>query len=114
MIIWTGWGILAIPLFGIGALGGRRSGWPLGLGTGDLSTGATSNAGTVAGLLAAAAATWILGRYLNRPRSGFDPRTGRPITVTNRHRLMLIPLQYVGVVGALLALAVTGQLIAAG
>lgn len=113
VIIWTGWGILAIPLFAIGALGGTALGLAFGLGTGDLNTGAASNAGTVAGLLAAAAATWALGRYLNRPRPGFDPRTGRPITVTNRHRLMLIPLQYVGVAGAVVALVVAGQLLAA-
>lgn len=36
------------------------------------------------------------------------------MTVTNRHRLMLVPLQYVGVGGALVALVVAAQLIAAG
>src|SRR4051794_23186668 len=48
----------------------RFSGWPWRLGTDDLNTRAGSNAGTVAGLLAAASATWMLGRYLSRPRPG--------------------------------------------
>jgi hypothetical protein len=114
VIIWTGWGILAVPLFAIGGLGGTALGLALGLGTGDLATGAGSNVGTVAGLLAVAVATWIWGRHLNRPRRAFDPRTGQPVTVTNRHRLMLVPLQYVGVVGGLFALVVATQIITAG
>jgi hypothetical protein len=107
--VWTGWGILAIPLFALGALGGTSVGIVLGLGEGDLGGGA-SNPGTVVGLLVAGVTTWILGRRLNRPRPGFDPRTGRPVKVANRHRLMQVPLQYVGVCGGVLALVIAVQL----
>ena len=109
MIVWSGWGVLAIPLFALGALGGTSVGIVLGLGEGDFGGGA-SNPGTVVGLLVAGMATWILGRWLNRPRPRFDPRTGRPVTVANRHRLMLVPLQYVGVCGGVLALVIAVQL----
>jgi hypothetical protein len=106
MLVWTGWGILAVPLFALGGVGGTSLGQALGLQAG-------SNAGTVVGLLAASVATWVLGRRLNRPQAGFDPRTGLPVTVANRHRLMFVPLQYVGVCGGALALVVAAQLVTA-
>lgn len=109
MIVWTGWGILALPLFALGGLGGTSLGVALSFGVGGLD-GGSANPGTVVGLLVAGVATWLLGRRLNRPRRGFDPRTGHPVTVANRHRLMLVPLQYVGVCGGLLALVLAVQL----
>jgi len=110
MIVWTGWGILGLPMFALGALGGTALGTALGLGPGSLDTGAPSNPGTVGGLLVAAVATWFVGQRLNRPRSMFDPRHGRPVLVANRHRLMFVPLQYVGVVGGLAALGIAVSL----
>ncbi len=104
MLVWTGWGILALPLFALGGLGGTSLGEALGLQVGN-------NAGTAVGLLAAAIVTWVLGRRLNRPRTAFDPRTGAPVTVANLHRLMFVPLQYVGVCGGVLALSVAVRLV---
>jgi hypothetical protein len=63
MLVWSGWGILAVPLFALGGLGGTSLGEALGLQLGN-------NAGTAVGLLVAAVATWVLGRRLSRPRTG--------------------------------------------
>lgn len=98
-----------MPLFALGGLGGTSLGIALGLGP-DGVDGGSANPGTVVGLLVAGVATWLLGRRLNRPRRGFDPRTGQPVTVANRHRLMLVPLQYVGVCGGLLAVVIAVKL----
>lgn len=113
MIVWTGWGILALPLFALGALGGTSLGVALGFGAGDLATGAPTNLGTAVGFALASVAVWFLGRRLNRPYLGFDQRTGQPIHVQNGHRLFWVPLQYLGPVGGVLSIvfavqAVTG------
>lgn len=109
MIVWTGWGIVGLPLFALGVLGGTALGTTLGLG-GGVETGGATNAGTVVGLIAAAVATWVVGKRLNRPRQGFDSRTGQPVLVGNQHRLMFVPLQYIGVVGVLAAVGLAVQI----
>ncbi|HEY0203130.1 MAG TPA: hypothetical protein VGC15_03140 [Acetobacteraceae bacterium] len=93
MVIWSGWGILVVPvtllvgggvtvLFGalLNAAGlGRLAGFAL-----------------VAGLLAAAAANWWVGRWLNgRPgRVLLDPATGQQVVLRRRHSLFFIPAQW--------------------
>jgi hypothetical protein len=95
MLVWTGWGIVAIPIFALGLLGGTSLGTALGLG----APGQT-NLGTALGCALASAAVWLIGTRLNRPRPSFDPQTGAPAQVGNMHRLWFLPIQYLGVLGS--------------
>lgn len=113
MIIWTGWGIVALPLFALGALGGTSIGVALGLGDGDVSTGAETNIGTAVGFALASVAVWFLGRWMNRPRDGFDPRTGEPVQLRNQHRLFFVPIQYLGPLGGVGAVVFAVQALTA-
>ena len=113
MLVWTGWGILALPLFALGALGGTSIGVALGLGAGDMSNGAETNIGTAVGMAAASVAVWFLGRRLNQPRDGFDPRTGEPVQFRNRHRLFFVPIQYLGPLGGVAAVVFAVQALTA-
>jgi hypothetical protein len=114
MIVWTGWGILAIPLVALGALGGTSIGVALGLGAGDMSTGAETNIGTAVGFALASVAVWFLGQRLNRPRQAFDARTGQPVQVANRHRLFFVPMQYLGPLGGVGSVAFAVQALTGG
>jgi hypothetical protein len=109
MIVWTGWGILAVPLFALGALGGTSIGLVLGFGTGDMRTGAETNIGTAVGLGLASVAVWFLGQRLNAPRQAFDQRTGQPVQVANQHRLFLVPVQYLAPLGGIGAVVAAVQ-----
>lgn len=91
MIIWSGWGLLAIPVGFIGIMFGvavdralypgiePMPSWPLAL-----------------GLLLAAAAAWWLGRRLNAAGDQVlqDPATGALVRLRRRHSLFFIPLQW--------------------
>lgn len=109
VIWWSGWGILALPLFALGALGGTSLGLALGVGEGDLATGAGPNLGTATGVALASTAVWFLGQRLNRARNGFDPRTGQPIRIANQHSLFFIPIQYLGPLGGALSIVFAVQ-----
>jgi type IV secretory pathway TrbD component len=113
MIVWTGWGIVALPLFALGALGGTSIGVALGLGEGDMTTGTETNIGTAFGLALAGVAVWFLGRWMNRPQDGFDPRTRRLVQVRNRHRLFFVPIQYLGPLGGVGAVVAAVQALTA-
>ncbi len=91
MIIWSGWGILAVLLGVLGALGGSA------LGLAVTGTGTGQNLGGALGLGSAGVAIWYLGQRLNQPWSGFDERTGQPVQIANRHRLFFVPMQYWGI-----------------
>jgi hypothetical protein len=114
MLVWTGWGILAIPIFALGALGGTSIGVALGLGEGDMRTGAETNIGTAIGFALASVAVWFLGRWLNQPQDGFDPTTGQPARFANRHRLFFVPMQYLGPLGGVAAVVFAVQALTAG
>jgi hypothetical protein len=113
MIVWTGWGIVALPFFALGALGGTSIGVALGLGEGDMATGAETNIGTAVGLALAGVAVWFLGRWMNRPQDGFDQRTGQPVQVRNQHRLFFVPIQYLGPLGGVVAVVFAVQALTA-
>ncbi len=88
VVIWTGWGFLALVLAALGGLGGTFLGVALGAPEDQV------NLGTTLGLLLAAAGIWLLGRRLNDPRPGFHPDTGERVVYRNRHRLWFVPMQY--------------------
>jgi hypothetical protein len=102
LFIWSGWGIVVIPVVlgtavAVGALGGfalRALGHP------ELTFLAVS-----LGLFAAAAATWIVGRRLNGtpPRELVDPATNARVLLRRRHTLFWAPVQYWSVPVALAA-----------
>ncbi|GJE13613.1 MULTISPECIES: hypothetical protein [Methylobacterium] len=103
LFIWSGWGIVVIPVVigtavAVGALGGsalRALGHP------ELTFLAVS-----LGLFAAAAANWIVGRRLNGrpPRELIDPATNQRVLLRRRHALFWVPVQYWSVPVALAAL----------
>lgn len=97
MIIWQGWGVLAIIEFAIIFAGIRelKFGEPI--------------SGLVAGAVAAVV-IWFTGRWLNNPardREVVDTKTGEPLRLASRHTLFWIPLEWwaipVAVFGAFLA-----------
>ncbi|TXN67810.1 hypothetical protein FV230_13810 [Methylobacterium sp. WL6] len=93
LVIWSGWGILAVPVVVgtavvVGALGGlalRAAGHP------DLMFLAVS-----LGLFAAAGANWLVGRRLNGapPLELVDPATNQSVLLRRRHALFWVPIQY--------------------
>lgn len=88
MIVWSGMGILVIPLvivtvavFFIGAE----------------AVGLHPFAGMLVGFLLAAPLTWMLGQKLNGPdtaRTLVDPQTGGTVLLKRNHSLFFIPVQY--------------------
>ena|SRR5689334_11154159 len=100
MIVWSGWGILALLIAAAGGAGGTGIGVALG--------GATdrANPGTAVGLALAAIAIWLVGQRLNRPTRAFHPQTGQAETNANRHRFFFVPMQYWGPLLGLAAVAV--------
>jgi hypothetical protein len=70
MIIWRGWGVLALLIAGLGGGAGTALAGTLGVDTSE------PNAGTAFGLLLAAVAIWFVGARLNAP----------PARLRQRHR----------------------------
>ena len=98
MIVWRGWGVLALL---IGGLGGG-----LGTGLGVALGGARdrANYGTVTGLLLAAVAIWFVGSALNKPKPGYHPATGQPVLFRNQHSLFFVPMQFWGPIACVVGL----------
>lgn len=103
LFIWSGWGILVLPIVvgtavAVGALGGFVL---RGLGHPELTFIAIS-----LGLFAAAAANWFIGRRLNGrpPRELIDPTTNQRVLLRRRHALFWVPVQYWSVPVAIAAL----------
>lgn len=102
LLIWSGWGILVVPVIVgtavvIGALGGfalRALGHP------ELTFVAVS-----LGLFAAAAANWLVGRRLNGtpPRELIDPATNQRVLLRRLHKLFWIRMEYWSIPVALAA-----------
>lgn len=93
MLIWSGWGILVVPVTLL--VGGSVT---VLLGTLLNAAGLDRMAGLalVIGLLAAAGANWWVGQRLNgRPgRVLLDPATGQQVVLRRRHSLFFIPVQW--------------------
>jgi hypothetical protein len=100
MIIWRGWGVLALLIAGLGGGGGTAIAGALGMDTSE------PNVGTAFGLLLAAAAIWVVGARLNAPRPGFDTMTGERVVYRNVHTLMFIPMQWLAPVVGMIGLAI--------
>ena len=103
LLIWSGWGILVVPVIVgtavvVGALGGfalRALGHP------ELTFVAVS-----LGLFAAAAANWLVGHRLNGtpPRELIDPATNQRVLLRRLHKLFWIRMEYWSIPVALAAL----------
>lgn len=93
MIIWSGWGILVVPIT-------LLAGGTVFAVIAALLTAAglerLSGFGLAAGLLAAAAANWWAGRRLNggTGRVLLDPATGQHVVLRRTHSLFFIPMQW--------------------
>lgn len=98
MIVWTGWGFLALIIGAVGGAGGTGIGVALG--------GRTDgpNVGTAVGLMLAGVVIWFVGSKLNAPRSGFDQQTGQPVMYRNRHTMFWVPMQFLGPLAGLVGL----------
>ena len=103
LFVWSGWGILVLPVVlgtavAVGALGQVTL---RGLGHPELAFLAIS-----LGLFAAAAANWAVGRRLNGtpPRELIDPATNQRVRLTRLHRLFWIRMEYWSLPVALAAL----------
>jgi hypothetical protein len=92
-IIWSGWGALTILILGgvSIAVGGLLQLIFAALGVPQLAFLAFS-----AGLFAAAAANWLLGKRLNgKPgRELLDPKTGERVLLRKRHSLFWLRMEY--------------------
>ena len=95
VIIWRGWGILTIPI--VILIGG-----PVVAILNNLLAGTGRYAGLAltAGLLAAAAVNWFVGRRLNRTpaRELLDPVTGERVVIRRSHDLFFVPMQWWSVI----------------
>ena len=101
-VIWSGWGILVLPIV-VGtsvAVGTLIQLTLTAMGHPEFAFLAFS-----AGLFAAAAVNWMVGRKLNgQPsRELVDPRTQERVILRRRHALFWIPVQYWSVPVALAA-----------
>ena len=111
MIIWRGWGILTVVILAL--VGGGVT-----LAAGKLleSNGANVGYGFVLGLVAAAAANWILGRRLNgRPvRELVDAQTGERVVLRTSHSLFFVPMQWWSVLMVLAAVVALSAMLFGG
>jgi hypothetical protein len=111
-LIWSGWGILVIPIVLAASVvvGGALQAALTAAGRPDLAFLTFS-----AGGLAAAAAVWLIGKRMNGtpPRELLDPATGERVLLYRRHKLFWIPMQYwaipVGLAALVPLLALFGE-----
>ena len=114
LIVWSGWGALTIVIVGVVAIvvGALLQMIFVALGVPQLAFLAFS-----AGLFAAAAANWFVGKRLNgKPaRELLDPATGERVLLTRRHSLFWIRMEYwsipVALAGFLPLLAIRSVLV---
>ncbi|MDR1462761.1 MAG: hypothetical protein LBI68_06460 [Azoarcus sp.] len=94
MIIWRGWGILALVIPVTLAMLTESM-------CDELLDGGASSAYLQAGFGAGLLAVWFLGRWLNdRPqRILLDPKSGERVVLIGEHSLYWIPMQYWALIG---------------
>jgi hypothetical protein len=94
MIIWQGWGILALVIPVALAMLTKEA-------CNALLGGGVSNAFFQAGFGAGLVIVWFLGRWLNgRPlKILVDPESGERVVLKGRHSLFWIPMQYWAFIG---------------
>lgn len=93
MIIWSGWGILSVLIAVVVGGGVTAVLMPVFVG---LGLDRLSGLAVVVGLLAAAAANWMVGRHLNsRPgQELIDKATGQTVVLRRRHSLFFIKMEW--------------------
>ncbi|PWT73075.1 MAG: hypothetical protein C5B59_14140 [Bacteroidetes bacterium] len=104
MVIWKGYGILALVIaIAIGALTSYAFS----------KIGSTEDLGAAVGALISAIVIWVVGNKLNSPakaRTMVDKQTGQEVTVKPNHSLFFIKMQYwafiIGAIGLVLLIKV--------
>ena len=95
MLIWSGWGILVIPIAAAVSF--------VGAGLSSL-VNLSPQVGVYLGCVLASAPIWYVGSRLNRPVPGYHPRTGERVVYKNQHTLFWIPMQYYAFIVGILAI----------
>ena len=100
MIIWSGFGFLAllIPIVTAMLVAGPVAA--------VMPAGYLANHGwpTALGVLLGGIVVWVLGTRMNGTgRLLVDPQTGQQVTIRRKHSLFFIPMQYWGIVAAVIA-----------
>ena len=97
IVVFSGWGIVLVPLFGIIGIaiptGLRILTW----GSGKIDSHTLQpwiGIYSIMGGIAAGALCWIVGRKLNVKRTLIDQATGQAFVFGRRHSLMFIPVEY--------------------
>ena len=103
LVVWSGWGALTIVIVAVVTI---AVGAIVQLFLGVLGHPQLAFIAVSIGLFAAAASNWVIGRRLNAtaPRELVDRVTGQQVTLTRRHRLFWISMEYWSIPVALLAL----------
>ena len=89
MIIWNGWGLLALFIPAVGIF--------LGMSISDALYGTNQHPTVIAGMLfLSAVAVWLLGKKVNSApeRVLVDAQTGEEVRLKNKHSLFWIPMQW--------------------
>jgi hypothetical protein len=97
MIVFSGWGIVLVPLFGIIGFSISMALRILTWGSGKVDLSPVQPLSSIyfaVGGLVAGGLCWSAGRKLNFKRVLIDKVTGEEITLGSRHSLMLIPIEY--------------------
>lgn len=101
-LIWSGWGFLTILIVMVTsiAIGGLLQAILVAVGRPDLTYLAIS-----AGIFAAAAANWMVGKRMNGapPRVLLDTATNERVVLQRRHKLFWIRMEYWSIPVALMA-----------
>ena len=95
MVIWSGWGILVIPIAATMSF--------LGVGIAS-SVGLSAQMGLIVGCALAGVPIWFAGRRLNRPVDGYHPRTGERVVYKDQHTLFWIPMQHYAFIAVILGI----------
>ncbi len=100
MIIWRGWGSLALLIAALFQLIGYGIFTLFGL---DAASDAAKYTGYLM-FLPAAVVLWIIGKKMNKPIAHTDQATGKQVISKARHSLFFIPIEYWAIIYILLSI----------
>ena len=99
MIIFSGLGIILVPLFGITGFTVTTALRIVTWGSNNMDSAAMqplTGLYFIVGGIVAGALCWVVGRKLNVKKVLVDKATGKEVVLGSRHSLMFIPLEYYG------------------